>query len=323
MLAQAYEPIQDELDRVRAAMQRELEEADPRLAKVFESVQPAGGKLMRPALLLLCGRASGALDERHIAGAASVELVHCATLIHDDVIDEATERRRRSTVNARWGADLSILAGDRLFAQALALLASVATPEQLGLVTRAVSETCEGEMLQLIAADAEPPLDEGRYLAIIGKKTGALCGGACALGAGLSAQPEDVVKAFDAFGRALGVAFQIVDDCLDIRGDEEVVGKTLGTDITGGRATLPLIYAREHAPADARRHLDQTLQGPVSTEDRGHLAALLRETGAFDYCDHAARTHVQNALAKLDVVEDEAARRPLEALAEFVIRRRR
>jgi octaprenyl-diphosphate synthase len=323
MLAQAYEPIQDELDRVRDVMERQLEGSDPRLAEVFQYVQATPGKLMRPALLLLCGRAAGTVGDPHIAAAASVELVHCATLVHDDVIDQATERRRRSTVNARWGAEVSILAGDRLFAQALVLLTSAASPAQLGLVAAAVSETCEGEMLQLLVATDEAPLREDDYLTIVGKKTGALCGAACALGAALSGEDEATVGRYDAFGRALGVAFQIVDDCLDIRGDEHVVGKTLGTDLAGGRATLPLLYAREHAPAETRGRLSRALQGPVSTQDRGYLAALLADTGAFDYCEHTARTHVQSALAELEFLEGNAARKPLEALAEFVIRRRR
>jgi octaprenyl-diphosphate synthase len=319
VLSDVYAPIQVELAAARALLARELEHGDPRLAAIYAHALSSPGKGIRPALLLLCGRASGTAGDRHVVAAAAIELVHCATLVHDDVIDEATQRRRRSTVNARWGADVSMLVGDLLFARALALLAPVADSAQVQLVARAVAETCEGELLQLLASRGEP-LDEARYLAIIGKKTGALCGAACALGAALAGQDAERVARFDAFGRSLGVAFQIMDDCLDIRGDERVVGKTLGTDLRGGRATLPVLYAREHADGEEQRQLHAVLDAAASAS-RGSLAALLRECGAFDYCERSARQFIRQALAELDGLGDHPARHFLAALADYVVQR--
>ncbi len=320
MLAKLYASIQPELDSARAAIERELEHCDPRLREVCEHAFSSSGKAIRPALLLFCGRACGPLGQRHVTAAAAIELIHGATLVHDDVIDEATERRRQSSVNARWGSDVSILLGDLLFARALSALSGIATPAQLRLVAVAVGEVCEGELLQLLAARGEP-LDERGYAEVIGKKTGALCGAACALGAALAEAPPERIARFDAFGRSLGIAFQIVDDCLDIRGDERIVGKTLGTDLLGGRATLPVIYARGHATSEAMHQFDQLLKHPESPRQRVRLAAILRDCGAFDYCEHRASEFIQGAIGELDFLEDGPARQSLAALADFVVQR--
>ncbi|NQT51854.1 polyprenyl synthetase family protein [bacterium] len=322
MLAKLYEPIQRELDAVRAAVALELGGLDAQVRPVAEQAVGSPGKSIRPALLLLSGKAVGPVGESHVAAAASIELIHGATLVHDDVIDDASERRSRSTVHARWGGNVSILLGDMLFARALETLASVTTAEQLGLVAGAVSETCEGELLQLFGSRGDA-FDEARYFEVIRKKTGAPCGAACALGAALAGQPADGVERFDAFGRTLGAAFQIVDDCLDIRGDERTVGKTLGTDLLAGRSTLPVLYARDHASPEALHHFDHLLEHPESPHQRVRLAAILDDCGAFDYCEHAASRLVQDATAQLDFLGESAARQSLVGMAQFVAQRDR
>lgn len=317
-----YAPIQAELHATRARLLDERTRCDPRLADFVDYATRSSGKLVRPALLLLAGRACGELSQAHVEAAAVVELVHTATLIHDDVIDEAQERRRDATAAVRWGSDLSIMLGDLLFARAIERFALVAGPREQRILTRAIHEVCEGELLQLLSR-REGTIDEQAYIQIVSKKTGALCAAACALGAAFAGVADDRLAPFAHFGRAVGTALQIADDCLDIRGDEHTVGKTLGLDLLGGKLTLPLIAVREHGTPEQRRRLEALVATPEDDGWRARLAAHLAESGAFGYCERTAHSVVDQAAASLAVLGECPAVGSLLALADFVIRRDR
>ena len=321
-LADIYAPIHDELDASTALLASEFHDCDPALAELADHAARYGGKRLRPALLLLSGRACGGIGDRHIQAAAVVELIHTATLVHDDVVDAAERRRRGATVNAAWGDDVSILLGDLLLARAIETFVGFAGPVENTLLAAAVREVCEGELLQLMARQ-QPDLPESRYLEIIAKKTGALCSVACSLGASLAGETDGHLERLGTFGRGLGIAFQIADDCLDIRGDENAVGKTLGTDLRGGKLTLPLIRLREAGQAADLRELEHLLADPEADGLRGRLADLLARTGAFAYCERTARGYIQDGAAQLDFLPDRPARSALLALADFAVTRER
>ena len=238
------------------------------------------------------------------------------------MVDAADRRRRGATVNATWGDGVSILLGDLLFTRAMELFVTFAGPAENQLLARAVREVCEGELLQLLARRL-PDLAEARYLEIVGKKTGSLCGVACALGAAFAGETDGRLERFATFGRRLGIAFQIADDCLDIRGDERTVGKTLGLDLRGGKLTLPVLHLRHAGPEHARRRLDDLLADPSADGFREGLAALLTESGAFDYCERAARSIVEQGAEQLDFLEERPERDALLALADFAVTRDR
>ena len=240
-LDEIYSPIGTELNRVVDIMGHECRRFEPRVAGLLAESVHTGGKLLRPALLLLTARACGEPDERHVRAAAAVELIHTATLVHDDAIDAAELRRRSATVNSRWGVEISIMVGDLLFARALELFATVAGPREQQLLSSALREVCEGELLQLLSRRRQH-LDEQTYYRIISRKAGALCAATCAIGAALCGKADGHLAAFEEFGRCVGIALQITDDCLDIRGEEDEVGKTLGL---VGYGAIPRVLHRK------------------------------------------------------------------------------
>ena len=319
-LAQIYAPIRNELDQADALIDSALARCDTQMADLVAHAARYGGKRLRPALLLLAARACGGTTDRHVRAAAIVELIHTATLVHDDVIDEADRRRRGETINARWGTDISIMLGDLLFARALEMFAQCASPTEHALLTAALREVCEGEILQLFAC-RQSTLDEPRYIDIVAKKTGALCSAACALGAAMAGHDHDVLKRFAAFGRAVGIALQIADDCLDITGDEHAMGKTLGLDLASGKLTLPIIHARAHGPDPARAQLEELLANPNAQGIRTRLADILTRCGSFAYSQRTAHRHVEQAASQLTQLGTQPEHDALFALAEFVVER--
>lgn len=322
MLSSIYSPIRTELDAAIAALGDELRHCDSALNELVGRALGPAGKRLRPALVLLCGRACGPVGPAHVQAAVVVEMVHCATLIHDDVIDNAQRRRREPTISVRWGPDVAILLGDFLFARAIELCSTFPGLRPQRILARASREMCEGEILQLLRSRHDPP-DEKLYLEIVGKKSGALCGAACALGAAVAGEPDATVETFAGVGRAIGIAFQIIDDCLDIRGDENEVGKTLGTDLLLGKLTLPLIHARTHGPAPLRRQIEELLAEPPASNGRQRLTDLLERCGAFDYCDQTARSFLQQAIEPLAGLVENPVRDSLLRLADYIIERRR
>ena len=277
------------------------------------------GKRLRPTLLLLSARASGGVRPEHPTLAAVVEMIHTATLVHDDILDEATIRRHTATVNAEWGNETAVLMGDYLFTHAFHLAAGLDTTLACRWIGRATNLVCEGEMQQ-VHNRGNADLDESAYLAIIRGKTAELTAVSCRLGAHYAGADEATVAALDAYGRDLGVAFQIADDVLDLWGDERTTGKSLGTDLEKQKLTLPLIRLLGTAPAGRAARIRRMLAAPVD-ETRREIKPYLESSGALDYAWERATAFAARASESLDILPETAAKGLLRSLSQYVVRR--
>jgi octaprenyl-diphosphate synthase len=277
------------------------------------------GKRLRPALVLLAGQACGSLSEDHAVLAAVVEMIHTATLVHDDVLDEAVIRRHAATVNAEWGNETAVLLGDYLFTHAFHLAASLESTRACRWIGEATNKVCEGEMQQ-IHHRGNLELDENDYFAIIEGKTAELTAVSCRLGAWYARASEPTVAALDRYGRNLGIAFQIADDVLDIWGEERTTGKSLGTDLEKQKLTLPIIRLLSLADPAAGATIRGLLR-EAKADGRRRLRPYLEETGALEYAWQRAKQHVRLALDELDRLAESPAKSALRTLAQYVMRR--
>jgi octaprenyl-diphosphate synthase len=320
-LAAMYAPIQVELAKVEALLKSELHNSHPFVDELARQAFRLSGKRLRPALLLLSAKAIGEVNENHIKLAAVVEMIHAATLVHDDVLDEATIRRHRDTVNVRHGNEASVLLGDYLFTHAFYLASTTGSTFACRTIGRATNITCEGELRQVHAA-GRLDLSESEYLAIIEAKTAELCACSCELGAHFADGTPEAVRAVAAFGRHLGIAFQIIDDVLDLVGRQETVGKSLGTDLEKRKATLPIIRLLGDVAADDRPAVVEILtrNGNHRADD---LSPWLLSTGAVEYARDVAKRHVRQAIEQLEAVPAGPIREMLGQVAEFVLMRQR
>jgi octaprenyl-diphosphate synthase len=282
------------------------------------------GKLLRPALLLVAARACGRVTPDHHMLAAVVEMVHIATLVHDDVLDEADARRRAPTVNRLWGNERAVLLGDYLISHAFHLCSSLDSQYASRLVGRTANTVCEGEMMQVVNRD-NLELSEAEYTDIIQRKTASLIGTCCELGAHYAGADERTVHRLREYGVSLGIAFQITDDLLDLLGDEDEAGKSLGRDVEKGKLTLPLIHylrdTRDAAPASHARMLS-VLRDHHAVGSSRAVAALLQNSRSVEYAQAVAGSYIDSALRDLNVLAPGQARDTLAAIAEFVLARR-
>ena len=270
----------------------------------------AGGKRLRPALVMICSRAGEPGRRATDLAATAIELVHLATLYHDDVIDETETRRGVPTAHAKWGTDVAVLAGDYLFASGSALGAD-AGGEVPGILARAIAEVCEGQIAETEAAgDPLRPVED--FLDTIGKKTGALFRASCDLGAATSGAGPDARSALVAFGSHLGLAFQMVDDLLDLTGDAKVTGKTPGTDLKEGVYTLPVLLACRTHPGLAGR----LLEGRRGLED---VLPVLEGSGALAEALERARAEAAAAEQALEALPEAPWRSALQEVLDGVL----
>ena len=274
-LLKLLDPIGAELSRVEEALTEQTAGFDEGVGRYVQYVLDGTGKRLRPSLALMAGGATGRIDEGHITLGVIVELIHVATLVHDDVLDEAQLRHGLPTSNARWGNEISVLLGDCLFAHALRLAASYPTTAVCRRVSEATNTVCSGEILQTQRRfDLDLSVDE--YLKIINMKTGALFAVSCELGAYLNDVSPAAVKSLHEFGTNLGIAYQIYDDCVDIFGQERKAGKSLGTDMKKGKLTLPFLLLLQHSSADSRQDIGETI---FRNDPREHARLLNMVTG--------------------------------------------
>ncbi|MBX6313972.1 MAG: polyprenyl synthetase family protein [Isosphaeraceae bacterium] len=318
-LAGVYAPIAAELAESERIFAAELGSRYPFVQRLVEHCGALRGKRLRPALLLLTAQACGGIRAEHPVLAAVVEMIHTATLVHDDILDEADVRRHAATINAAWGNETAVLLGDYLFTHAFHLAASLDSTLACRLIGRATNLVCEGEMMQ-VHHRGDLTLDEPTYLAIVRGKTAELTAVSCRLGAHYAGADEATVTALEAYGRDLGVAFQIADDVLDLWGNEQVAGKTLGTDLEKQKLTLPLIRLLATAPADRARHL-RALLAEARPAHANDLRPWLEESGALDYAWKRAQDFADAALAALIVLPESPAKDVLRRLAHYVLRR--
>lgn len=319
-----YVPIQQGLIDVENRLQRELSSNHPMLEEIFSHGRNLSGKRLRPALTLLCSQACGEIGLKHLTCAAVMELIHLASLVHDDILDESDLRRHQKTVNARWNNELAVLFGDLLLARSVNLAASLEDIPCYNIIAQTSAKLCEGELLQIVNR-GNYDLSEEMYYNIISGKTASLIECSCRLGAMCSGADEATVQHFAKFGSHLGIAFQIIDDLLDLSGDENSVGKTLGQDIKKQKATLAVIFALQCVSVEKRAGIIQDVQAsanPVET-----LMPWLKRTNALEYAKKAAEKHVALALQELESFTPPesgmAALDSLKRLTQFVLTRDR
>lgn len=295
-------PVEPFLQAVSRTMARQIQEFEPEIAAYAEYALTAQGKQLRPVLVALSAGATGKPNDSHVLAAVIIEMVHLATLVHDDVMDEAQIRRGRPTLAANWGNEISVLLGDCLFAHALELAATFPTTEICRAVSAATNTVCSGEILQT-QRRKKFELTRAEYFKVLTMKTGELFALSCDLGAYLNRADNADRSALKQFGLAVGTAYQVYDDCLDLFGSEIKAGKSLGTDLAKGKLTLPMIIAMERA-TDAER---EQFQAAVHNWEPRNFSRVVRWLQKYDALN-ASRESVHAYL--------EAAREAIAALPE-------
>lgn len=315
------ELVSEDLNAAMRVYDSELGSANPALVDILRHTSRFRGKQLRPTLLLLVAKATGGVRESHHVLAAVIEMIHVATLLHDDVLDEAEVRRHLATVNHRWNNETSVLFGDYLFTHAFHLAASLESTDACRRIGGATNRLCEGELTQ-ISHRGNLDLDESAYFDIIDGKTAELCAVAAELGAIYSGADSTIVAACEQYGRKVGLAFQIADDLLDLVGASDQTGKTLGTDLEKQKLTLPLIHMLNAlSPEDANAARALLAQPDMSTREA--LEPFLRETGAMDYARKRAGQLASEAKQCLASFQDTRAKAILLQMADQAADRQR
>jgi len=315
---QIAEPVEPFLEAVARRLEKQVREFDPALAPYAEYALTGQGKQLRPALVALSANAIGKFNDSHITVAVIIEMVHLATLVHDDVMDEAEVRRGRLTLGAKWGNEIAVLFGDCLFAQALKLAASFPTPEICRAVSMATNTVCSGEILQT-RQRKNFEFSQAEYFKVLEMKTAELFALSCDLGACLSGATSAQRAALRAFGIAMGTAYQIYDDCLDLFGSEAAVGKSLGTDLAKGKLTLPVLRFWERADAGEKARFQEMV-----TNWKPHFVApalgLLAKYDALAESTAVIHQYLGQAAQLLEKLPPAARHSGLAGLTQYLAR---
>ncbi len=318
------------LQSIRSLVQTDLDATDqfictglksdiPFINQLVEYILTCGGKRIRPLLVLLTAKAFEHQKQQHIDLAAAIELIHTATLLHDDVVDNSTLRRGRKTANMVWGNEASVLVGDFLYSRAFQLIVKLQNLEIMNIFSNATNLIAEGEVLQLINCH-DPDVTEQSYFEVIQRKTAKLFEVATQIGTALSNHSLQHMSAMQQYGMQLGIAYQLIDDALDYQSPAEQTGKNMGNDLAEGKPTLPLIHAmRKGTPAEVAL-LRSTIETGSCTQLEA-IIAIIESTGAIEYTANAAKQCVREAKTALAHIPDSPYRKALHDLAEFVVER--
>jgi octaprenyl-diphosphate synthase len=322
-LAHIFEPIRDDLDQVEREFARHVESHVTLIPEIGRYIRDAGGKRVRPAVLLLAARLSGYTGNLAVLYASVVEFIHSATLVHDDIVDDSDLRRGRQTVHAKWGNDITVLLGDFLYIKSMALALSQDSLDVVRILCDVTLRMIEGELFQL-SKNGDMDLDEREHFHIVERKTAGLFSGCAEIGALLGEVGEEQRRALREYGFNLGVAFQLVDDLLDLTGREDVLGKPIASDLREGKLTLPIIHLVQHGG----RRIRDTVAGvvrdrQVTSEQWGVIADGLVELGSLEYASHKATEFGNRAKAMLASLPPGPARDGLMALPDYVLSRDR
>jgi octaprenyl-diphosphate synthase len=316
-----FDLVRDDLARVEQEIAVQGGSSVAPAAEISGYLLEGGGKRLRPALLLLSARLCGARTDSAIRLGAVVEMIHTATLIHDDVIDAADTRRGRPSVNARWGNHMSVLAGDWLYMQSFQLALRERSFRILDILIDLTQNMVEGELIQLSKL-GRMDLTEEEALELAYRKTACLFSGCMELGAVLGRQDEHVQRLLADYGRFAGLAFQLVDDLLDFTASPEQLGKPVLSDLKEGKVTLPLIYALENGDARGRRLVSTVLEEKSFHSVRPEeISALVRESGALERTRRLACEYANRAKSCVDGTGDPEYRRVLQAVPDFILER--
>ena len=321
-MADVWEAYRAELDGVEHQVRQNLDSSVTLVNTVAAHILSSGGKRVRPLLLLLSASLCGYTGREHHQLGSLIEFIHTATLLHDDVVDEADIRRGR-TARKVWGNQISILVGDYLYSKAMAQIVEFRSHGMNEVLAEACTKMAEGEVLQLYY-NGNPSMPESDYIKIVEHNTAGLIAAACRMGAILADASEEKQSALFRFGQYLGIAFQVADDTLDYNADGERLGKTLGQDLRQGKATLPLLHLLDHCSEQDRTMIKDRMETrTLSREDLERILGLMREVGSLAYAMDRAKTYIAAAQHELEAFEDSSARRALIVAADYMITRDR
>jgi len=310
-----------DLKNVEEQFKKDLASDVPLIRKVGEYVLSSGGKRIRPALLLLAARLCGYVGDRHVPLASVIEFIHTATLLHDDVVDDAHLRRGIASANTLWGNEASVLVGDFLFSKSFSLMVRDGDLRILQVLADATTMIAEGEVLQLLCtSDLEMTLE--RYVNVVKCKTAILLSAACQAGAILGKASPEQEEALARFGMDLGIAFQVMDDTLDYVATEEQFGKSIGHDLEEGKITLPLIRVLTQCTAEERELIGSVVTSDeLADADFTAVLALVNHYGGIEFSTATARESISQAKSALAVFPDSPAKSALIELADYVVTR--
>ena len=313
------DPIAADMGEVNSVIRQQLYSEVPLVNQVAEYIISAGGKRIRPVLVLLIANAYAYQGAAHHSLAAVIEFIHTATLLHDDVVDESSLRRGKQTANALFGNAASVLVGDFLYSRAFQMMVGVGHPRVMQIVADATNVIAEGEVLQLLNMH-NPDVDEAAYLRVIRSKTAKLFEAAAQLGALIAGANDVEIEAAGEYGRSLGTAFQLIDDVLDYSGNAAEIGKNVGDDLREGKPTLPLIYLMEHGTVEQR----ELVRTCIENGDEQHfdqILAAITSSGALDYTRQEAQKAAQRASDAVQSLPDSIYKNSLLKLAAFAVDR--
>lgn len=303
--------IKDELNQLESFIIENVRSPQVLISSAVDDLIQAGGKRIRPALTILCGRAVGHKINRLIPIAASMEIIHMATLVHDDIIDDSALRRGQPTVQSKYGKDVAVFTGDFLFSEAFKIISKYADSQSLKGFAHAVKRICEGEIEQY-ESRYSTDVSLLKYLRRIKRKTGMLMALSCMSGAAAKKADSKLVRSMGAYGMYLGLAFQITDDVLDFTGDMKVVGKPVGNDTRQGVFTLPLIYAMSHSKD--RDKLYRLLGDDLGEKDLNTVVNIVRDAGGIEYSRALAKRYVYKGIKHIEPLKDSVYKRALKEL---------
>lgn len=313
------QPIAADLNAVDTVIRQKLHSEVALVNQIADYIISAGGKRIRPVLVLLMANAYDYRGTDHHQLAAVVEFIHTATLLHDDVVDESSLRRGRKTANALFGNAASVLVGDFLYSRAFQMMVSVGDIRIMQILADATNVIAEGEVLQLLNMH-DPDVSEERYTQVIRSKTAKLFEAAAQLGTLIAGASDDEIEAAAEYGRSLGTAFQLIDDVLDYSGQADDIGKNVGDDLREGKATLPLIYLMEHGTPEQR----ELVRSCIENGDEQHFDAVLQAvttSGALDYTKRKAEEASARATASIAGLPDNPFKDALLKLSTFAVNR--
>lgn len=319
MVNHIHQVVADDFASLNQKVVSQLHSQVPLIESIGHYITQAGGKRMRPVLVLLCAKALGYQGHQHVNLATVIEFLHTATLLHDDVVDMSEMRRGRPTANVRWDNPSSVLVGDFIYSRAFQLLVQIGNMQIMDVMATTTNKISEGEVLQLVHQH-DPATTEEAYLEVIRNKTAILFAAACSTAAILSGAAAPVQQQLHNFGLQVGMAFQLVDDVLDYSGNSAELGKNVGDDLAEGKPTLPLIYTMRHGTNEQKALITAAIESG-GLDHLPEIIAAVKLSGALAYTRNVAQQRIANALAELASIPDSIYRKGLEQVAEAALNR--
>ena len=311
--------MKNELDQMNKILVNRLDSNVDLINQMSHYIISSGGKRIRPLLLLLCARATDYDGDYHYSMAVVIELIHTATLLHDDVVDQSTTRRGQETANELWGNAPSVLVGDFLYSRAFEIMVEPNSMEIMKILSKATNQISEGEVLQLLNIK-NANVTQNEYYRVIERKTACLFKAACQIAGILSNSNQKVIEAMGKFGMHLGNAFQIIDDTLDYESDSNIIGKEVGDDLSEGKVTLPMIYALEKTTKSDKKILTDAIQN-ADASNINQVVEILMNVNAFQYSRDIANKESNMALESIDILPSSKYKTALKLLCKLSLER--